>query len=152
MSAELDLIIDNVDNYKRLKNVFFLDADRISLLKCLSDNRFSSCLIRNTTTESLTTINLSFLNQKLIVDSRCEIIIDQPIKLLQIHDARQIEANAKLAGFSDFKIEEQKLVEPETDINFSTLILTFVKTNNVVACDFEDYHVKPYRVIQSQKK
>ena len=37
--------------------------------------------------------------------SYCEIIIDQPISVIQTLDASEIEGNAKLGGFRDFVTE-----------------------------------------------
>ena len=54
--------------------------------------------------------------------------------------------NALCAGFGTFETKEQKLVEPLTDINYTSLIMTFKKEKRVVACDYDEFHTKPYRV------
>jgi len=148
MSDDMEIIIDNVDNYKGLNGSFYLPSDRMEHLKYLNDESFNYCYIRNTPTEYLTTLNLSYLNQKLKDGTSVEVIIDQPIKVMQRHDERQIKMNALYSGFGTFETKEQKFVEPLTDINYTSLILTFKKEKRVIPIDYEKYHIKPYRSIK----
>ena len=54
-------------------------------------------------------------------------IIYQPVLVLQIYDAKQIEANALFAGFSDVKINEIIYVDSKNQRKMETLCITFVK-------------------------
>ena len=54
-------------------------------------------------------------------------IIYQPVLVLQIYDAKQIEANALFAGFLDVKINEIAYVDSKTQRKMETLGVTFVK-------------------------
>lgn len=144
MSDDIEIIIDNVDNYKGLKQYYYLPSDRIEHIKYLNEDKFAGCYIRNTPTESLTTLMFCYLNQKLKDESVVEIIIDQPIKVMQKQDERQIKMNALYAGFGTFETKEQKLVEPLTDINYTSLIMTFKKEKRAIPCDYQQYHIKPY--------
>jgi hypothetical protein len=145
MSEEIELLINNEDSYKGLNNIYYLPSDRIEHIRYLNDETFSGCYIRNTPTELLTTLKLSFLNQKLKDQAVVEIIIDQPIKVMQKQDERLIKMNALYAGFGSFDTKEEKFVEPLTDINFSSLVMTFKKEKRVVPCEFEKYHIQRYR-------
>ncbi len=145
MSEEIELLINNDDNYKGLKNLYYIPTDRIDHLRYLKDETFSGCYIRNTPTESLTSLTFSFINQKLKDDAVVEIIMDQPIKAMQKQDERLIKMNALFAGFGSFVTKDEKFVEPLTDINYSSLVLTFKKEKRVIPCEYEKYHIQPYR-------
>lgn len=145
MSDEIELLINNEDNYKGLKNLYYLPCDRIEHMKYLNNETFNRCHIRNTPTEYLTTLNLSFLNQKLKDDAVVEVIIDQPIKIMQKQDERLIKMNALNAGFGTFETKEEKFVEPLTDINYSSLVISFRKEKRVVPVEFEKYQIQPFK-------
>ena len=145
MSEEIELLINNEDNYKGLKNLYYLPMDRIEHIRYLNNETFSGCHIRNTPSEFLTPLNFSFINQKLKDDSVVEIIIDQPIKVMQKQDERFIKMNAMYAGFGNFETKEEKFVEPLTDINYSSLVITFNKEKRVIPCEYQKYQIQPYR-------
>ena len=46
---------------------------------------------------------------------------------MQEYDAKQIEANAKLAGFTNFETNSFDFVDSKTDKKFKTLAVTFQK-------------------------
>ena len=123
----LELIVDNEDTYIDVDNVFYMNPNRLSLLRCVSDSQFVSCTIKNTTIDCLSSINFSYILRKLKPNANCEIIICQPITVMQMYDAKQVEANAKLAGFTKFEISEFDFVDSKTDMKFKTLAVTFVK-------------------------
>jgi hypothetical protein len=96
------LVIDGEGDYSESDNVFALPPNRIQMARCLMDNSFSSCIVKNCPTENLTAINLSHCMRKLKSKANCDIFVFQPISVMQDFDSKQIEANAKLAGFTDF--------------------------------------------------
>jgi hypothetical protein len=96
-------------------------------------------------------LSFSFINQKLKDGAVVEVIIDQPIKVMQKQDERLIKMNALYAGFGTFETKDEKFVEPLTDINYSSLVMTFKKERRVVPCDYEKYHIKPYRSVRNRK-
>lgn len=151
MSEEIELLINNEDNYKGLKNLYYLPCDRIEHIRYLNNETFSGCYIRNTATNLLTTLNFSFINQKLKDGAVVEVIIDQPIKVMQKQDERLIKMNALNAGFGTFETKEEKFVEPLTDINYSSLVITFKKEKRVIPCEYERYHIQPYRGLKKKK-
>jgi hypothetical protein len=109
MSDEnLILVIDGEGDYSDNDNIFNLHPDRITMARCLADNTFKSCIIKNSATELLTAIHLSYVLRKIQPKSICDIFVFQPISVMQEFDCKQIEANAKLAGFTDFN---SRLVE-----------------------------------------
>ena len=98
------------------------------MLKSLSSNQFSSVSIKNTNVDDLSAYNLINLYGKVRVGTNVEIIIYQPVLVLQMYDAKQIEANALFAGFSDVKINEITYVDSKTQQRkMETLSVTFFK-------------------------
>ncbi len=154
MSGDIGIVIDKVDIYQGLKDLYYLPCDRIEHIKLLNEDKFGSCYIRNTPTDYLTPLIFCYLNQRLKDDSVVEVIVDQPIKVLQRQDERNIKMNALYAGFGSFETKEQKFVEPLTDINYTSYIVTFKKEKRAMACDYEEYHIQPYkkRVVKTRSK
>ena len=128
----LELIVDSEDTYQEVDTVFYIHPNRLSLIRCARDNQFVSCTIKNSSVESLSSMNFSYILRKLRTDAVCEVIIYQPITVMQEYDAKQVEANAKLAGFVNFEINSFDFVDSKTDKKFKTLAVTFSKPNKVV--------------------
>jgi hypothetical protein len=122
-----ELIIDSEDTYKDLENVFYIHPSHLNMLKSLSSNQFNSVSIKNTNVDDLNAYNLINLYGKVQVGTNIEIIIYQPVLVLQMYDAKQIEANALYAGFSDIKINEITYVDDKTQRKMETLSVSFVK-------------------------
>ena len=91
-----ELIIDSEDTYKDLENVFYIHPSHLNMLKSLSSNQFNSVSIKNTNVDDLNAYNLINLYGKVQIGTNIEIIIYQPVLVLQMYDAKQIEANLKL--------------------------------------------------------
>ena len=122
----LELIVDNEDSYQGLSNVFYINPNRLPLVRCLGDNQFVHCQIKNTPVDVLTSLNFSFIARKLQPQAQCEVIIQQPITVMQEYDAKQVEANAKLAGFTDFETSSVELVDNQ-ERKYKTLVVTCTK-------------------------
>lgn len=128
MSDErLELIVDSNDLYLDSTNVFYMHPQRLATLQCVENNQFSSATIKNSSIEHLSSINFSYILKKLKVQAVCEIIIHQPITVMQEYDAKQVEANAKLAGFSNIETTQVETVDPKTDKKIKTLAVTCTK-------------------------
>jgi hypothetical protein len=126
-SDRMELIVDNEDIYQDSENIFYIHPLRLNQVKCLSDNQFSSVTIRHTNVEQLSSINFAYILRKLKPNAQVEVILHQPITVMQDYDAKQIEANAKLAGFVNFEIGPQELVDTKTNKKTRTLVVTFEK-------------------------
>lgn len=123
----VQLVIDGEDAYKGMTDVFYSHPSRISLLRFLSNHSFSSCSIKNSSVESMSSLNLVTILEKLRQNGTLEIIINQPITVMQEYDAKQIEANAKLAGFDDISITETTYVNETTQKRLQTLAVNCIK-------------------------
>lgn len=124
---DVTLVIDGEDTYRNMPDVFYSDPSRISMLRYVRNGSFSSCSIKNTTVEALSSLNLVTILEKLKQNATVEVVINQPITVMQEYDAKQIEANAKLAGFDEIKINETTFVNEKTQKKLETLEVSFVK-------------------------
>jgi hypothetical protein len=114
MSEEnLILVIDNDGDYSDNDSIFNLHPERLNMARCLADNTFDSCIIKNSSTECLTAMNLCYVLRKLKQKAICDIFVFQPISVMQEFDTKQIEANAKLAGFIDFQSRQVEIKDGE---------------------------------------
>ena len=105
-SEKLTLVVDSHDTYLNNQDVFYINPQRLSLVRCLENEQFSSCEVKNSPVDNLTSLNLSYVLKKLKPNSVCKVVIYQPISVMQDYDAKQIEANAKLAGFINFQTKD----------------------------------------------
>ena len=128
MSQELlKLVVDSKNTYLEEQNVFHLSPEKMHLIKCLDNERFNSCEIHNTVIDRITPLFLAQLMNKLVVDSEVKVFISQPITVMQDYDAKQVEANAKLAGY--IHIETYDCEIEEKDYKYSSKSISFLKPN-----------------------
>jgi hypothetical protein len=120
----IELIIDTEENNINEENVFYMNSNRLVQVKYLTDSQFDYCSIKNTTVDVLTSISFSNIMRKLKPNGICEVFIYQPISVMQDYDAKQVEANAKLAGFINFEINSCEYID-KFDKKIKTLCVYF---------------------------
>ncbi len=122
----LSLVVDSNDAYLEDGSVFYIHPHRLGTLRALQNNCLEKCNIQNSPVADLTGFNFVKILEKLKPKAPVEVIIDQPVTVMQDYDAKQVEANAKLAGFENVEITSGTYTNPEgKDCN--TLIVTFNK-------------------------
>ena len=102
-NQNLTLVVDSQDNYAKDMDVFNMKPEKLHLTKCLDNDRFAACRIENTPVDAITPLFLSNLFNKVLPEAQVSVLIAQPITVMQEFDAKQVEANAKLAGFVDIR-------------------------------------------------
>ena len=132
------LIIDSEDTYKEKDNIFYIHPSHLNMLKSISNNQFTSVSIKNSSVDDISAYALMNLFGKLKTGAKVEMIIYQPISVMQEYDAKQIEASALLAGFTDVKINDISYVDSKTQKKINTLSVTFVKPEKRVPLKEED--------------
>ena len=120
------LIIDSEDTYKEKDNIFYIHPSHLNMLKSISNNQFTSVTIKNSKVDEISSFVLMNLFGKIKVGGKVEMIIYQPISIMQEYDAKEIEANALYAGFIDIKINDITYVD-KNQKKIDTLIISFVK-------------------------
>ena len=148
----IELIVDSEDNYIDEPNVFYIPGPHIAELKCVRPNQFSSAKIINTDVDYLTSYALSNLYTTLQTGAEVSIIISQPIAVMQQYDAKQVEANARLAGFIDIGLNSTSYIDPKSKREIDTTEVVLKKTER----DVEDIRrkkevVREARVVREVK-
>lgn len=131
MVETVELYISTIDSDLDRPNSFYVHPKRLPLLFTFKDATFESCVIEYTPIDYLTSINFAYIMRILKTDANVKIIIYQPITVMQEYDCRQIEANAKLAGFQNFETGNDNFKNPKNGKPFATLSLSFVRPAKV---------------------
>ena len=124
---DYELAIDSEDTYLDQPNVFYIHPGRISTVRCVANIQFSSASIKNSPVNSLTSLNLVAVLEKMKQNAPLEVYIDQPITVMQEYDAKQVEANLKLAGFDEISINSGDYVKQSTGKKIETLVVSCIK-------------------------
>ena len=99
------LYIDPKDNHNNEYNCLVIHPSHLNMADTFESNTFDKIYINNTKTELLRAKGFFNLAKCLKSKGTLEIIVDQPIAVMQNLDAGEIEANAKLGGFVDITNE-----------------------------------------------
>jgi hypothetical protein len=124
------LIVDNDDTYQDESDVFLTSPQHMGCLKVVKPQTFDSALIQNAHVDDLSAFALTQLFTVLKMGARATIVITQPVLVMQDYDVKQVEANARLAGFEDISVSETTFVEPKSGKELTTQQLDLVKTEN----------------------
>ena len=125
----MELIVDTQDTYEPDSNLFYLPGPHISMLKCVRPNQFESARIINTDVDYLTSYALANLYSTLKEGATVSITISQPVAVMQEYDAKQVEANARLAGFNDIQMNSTSYTDPKSGREIGTTEVVLTKTN-----------------------
>jgi len=147
---QISLIVDTNDVYQDDLSVFYIHPKRLSLLKCVSSQEFSKAVIQFSPIDTLTSLNFSYILRCLKAKSTCEVYVHQPISVMQDYDAKQIEANAKLAGFVDCEHNKASIENPKDKSKYDTICVSFTKPEKSVKEEDKKAEVK--KVKEEPKK
>ena len=136
-STQEELIIDSEDTYKDLDNISYIHPSHLNMIKSLTSNQYSRVSIKNTNVDDISAYVLLNLYGKVKVGGQVEIIVYQPVAVMQFYDAKQLEANALLAGFADVKINDTTYVDYKTQRKMETLSVSFIKPERRIQGDKE---------------
>ena len=99
------LYVDPKDNHDKEDDCLVIHPSHLNKADTFQANTFDKIFINNTKTELLRAKGFFNLAKSLKSKGTLEIIVDQPIAVMQNLDAGEIEANAKLGGFVDITNE-----------------------------------------------
>ena len=122
----LAMVIDSKVN-KRDEGIFYLLPSEMSKSGLLNPEKFDSCEIRNVDVDDIRPSALLGILSSLKPNGTCSVLICEPIAVMQPYEARMIEANAKLAGFTDIKTSPATFFNEFSNQDDETLIVTFTK-------------------------
>ena len=124
---ECELIIskDQVEG----ENTMYITPSNLSSLKFLSSNTFDFCLIKDCPVSSLTSLCLSQIFRVMKYESRIEILVSQPMTVMQALDSKQIEAHCEHVGFENISIENANYIDEKHNKKYPTLAVVCFKPN-----------------------
>ncbi len=135
-SEKFTLVVDSQDNYLNQSDVFYLHPQRLLLVRSLENEQFDSATIKNSPVDNLTSLNFSYVLKKMKPNAVCEVVIHQPISVMQDYDAKQVEANAKLAGFTNFHTKDYEFKVDNKKVK--TLLVTFERPSKNTEADTDN--------------
>lgn len=113
-----EIIVDKVE--PEGEDIMYILPSKFSSCKYLSSNTFDQATIRNCPVEKITSGGLIGIFSSLKPLGKITIIVDQPIAVMLFYDSKQIEANLKLAGFENIKIEDVTIKDTKTGQQIQT--------------------------------
>ena len=119
------LYVDPKDNHDKEDNCLVIHPSHLNMADTFESNTFDKIFINNTKTELLRAKGFFNLAKCLKSKGSLEIIVDQPIAVMQNLDAGEIEANAKLGGFID--VTSQSCTINNNGTKFSTIEIKMTK-------------------------
>ena len=128
LPESMTLIIDKSDNYSHLENYFYINSSNLLKIKNLSNEQFSTVTIKNTKVELITPLFLTNLFAKMKIKGKGEIIISEPISVMQSYEAKIIIANLKIGGFEEIKLNESLFFDERVNKKIPTLSVTFIRS------------------------
>ena len=111
MSFE-EIIVDTIE--PKGDNIMYLLPTKLSSSKFLRHNTFDQATIKNTSVEKITSSGLIGILASLKPQGKITIFVHQPIAVMLSYDAKQIEANLKLAGFENIQISDTNIKDEKT--------------------------------------
>ena len=121
----MTLIIDKTDNYSQMENYFYINPSNLNKIKSLTNEQFHIAKIKNIKPQEITPLFLTILFTKMKVNGTVEVIISEPISVMQSYEAKIIEANAKIGGFTDIKTIDSLFLDERINKKIPTLSVTF---------------------------
>ena len=114
------LYVDPKDNHEKEDNCLVIHPSHLNMATTFESNTFDKIFI-----ELLRAKGFFNLAKSLKSKGALEIIVDQPIAVMQNLDAGEIEANAKLGGFIEITTENYEI--NNNGAKLSTLKLKMIK-------------------------
>ena len=119
------LYVDPKDNHEKEDDCLVIHPSHLNMTSAFESNTFDKIFINNTKTELLRAKGFFNLAKSLKSKGVLEIVVDQPIAVMQNLDAGEIEANAKLGGFTEITSENCTINNNGTKL--STIKIKMVK-------------------------
>ena len=123
------LYVDGLDPHEKDKNAMVITPNHLNLADAFQKEVFDKVIVLNSKSDLLTGKAFFNLWRALKQGGICEVVVDQPIAVMQQLDAGEIEANGKLGGFSVVTTNPYYayISQKGQQTKFSTLKLTMNK-------------------------
>ena len=131
LGTGLSMVIDSTIG-ERDEGIFYLLPSEMSKSGLLNPEKFDSVEIRNVNVDDIKPSALLGIFSSLRPNGTCSILICEPIAVMQPYEAKMIEANAKLAGFTDIQTNPATFFNEFSNQEDETLCVTFTKSEKAV--------------------
>ena len=111
------------------ENIMFIFPENLSSIKFVESNTFDSATIKDCKVSLITSLSLSYIFRAMKPDGRVEIIISQPMTVMQSLDSKQIEAHCEHVGFEDISTEDTLYTDEKNNKQFPTISVVCYKPN-----------------------
>ena len=108
-------------------NIMYILPDNLSSIKFIESNIFDSAIIKDCKVTSLNSLVLSYIFRAMKPEGRVEIVISQPMLVMQSLDSKQIEAHAEHVGFENISTEDTMYVDEKNGKQYPTVSVIFYK-------------------------
>lgn len=122
----LDLVIDSKVN-EGDEGIFYLLPSEMSKSGLLNPEKFDSCTIRNVHVDEIRPSALLGIYSSLKPNGNVTVILNEPIAVMQPYEAKMVESNARLAGFSNIETQPGTFFNDYSKTEDETLCITFTK-------------------------
>ena len=123
--SENELIIGN--DPINGENIMYILPDNLSSIKFVESNTFDSVIIKDCKINAITSLSLSYIFRSMKPEGRLEIIISQPITVMQSLDSKQIEAHCEHVGFEDISSENIMYTSEKNNVQYPTVSVVCYK-------------------------
>ena len=124
--AGLSMVIDS-EVGERDEGIFYLLPSEMSKSGLLNPEKFDSCEIRNVDVDDIRPSALLGILSSLKPNGKVSVTLCEPIAVMQPYEAKMVEANARLAGFTDIKTSPGTFFNKFSNQEDETLRVTFTK-------------------------
>ncbi len=130
-NPSLTIYVDTKQSQSQLEDndVFVVHPSKLNFLGHFDKETFDAGVIQNSPSADIKTLGLFFLVKILKPNAKLDVIVDQPISVMQGLDASEIEANAKLAGFVDIEQSpyDHPMQDGDNEVTVNTILLSMTR-------------------------
>ena len=125
--SENELIIGNDPKYG--ENIMYILPENMSSVKFVEANTFDLATIKDCNVNLITSLSLSYIFRAMKPEGRVEIIVSQPMTVMQTLDSKQIEAHCEHVGFEDISTEDTVYTDEKNQKEYPTVCVICYKPN-----------------------
>ena len=131
------------------ENIMYIHPNNLYSLKFLQSNTFNFCLIKDCEVSSLTSLCLSHILRVMKYEASVEILVSQPMSVMQVLDSKQIEAHCEHVGFENISTEDSVYTDESSGKEYPTVSVICNKPNR---SGEERIEYKKESIIKKNKK
>ena len=133
-TEERILYVDALDYHVNETNALAVHPAKLSFLSLVQNESFDRAVIQNVVTTELSSLGFFYIGNALKKEASLEVLVNQPVSVMQSLEAEEIEALARVAGYYDIKISpfEWKSNKGGKETKISTIKLTMVRPKKVL--------------------